>query len=234
MEPYKVSQREFSIVLVGKFDPLTMTPHWFVKNRLIPQEDLDENLAIELVYKELTKFSIANISIEIQQGILVLRSDHASFDYRVHDLAFGILAILKDVECSALGINIYTDLLFESSDFWHKIGDLIAPKPIWKNAFPESPRIGMANVQMQLNKPEREFGVYNFTVSWLETPNAIRFSLNNHFDNKVRKFIAASPDRKQALVKDFDPLSIVSVHWEQSLKFHEQIVSSILAQAEEE
>lgn len=227
MEQLDVKQRESSIVLVGEFDPLVLTPHWFAKQGMIPQEDIDENLAIELVYKDLTKFSLANIYVEIQPSTLILRSDHPSFDYRIHDLALSILSALKDCKVRALGLNLYTDVYFDSLDYWHSVGDLITPKDIWYKAIPESEKIGMANVQMQIKKPEGEQGLYNFTVGWLETPKAIRFSINNHYDDKQ----PAASKQKNLRSGSFDPIAIVTACWQQTLDFHEHLIHSLLSQA---
>ena len=235
MEQAEVRHRESSIVLVGTFDPLAMTPHWFVKQGMIPQEDIDENLAIELVYKELTKFSLANVFVEIQEGMIVLRSDHPSFDYKIHDLALGILSSVKKSEVTALGINLYTDVFFEDADFWHKVGHRLAPKDIWLQAAPDSERVGMANLQMQINKPAGEPGVYNFTVGWLDKPKAIRFSLNNHFDSKHHSgYVASTSMYKKAGSPVFDPIAIISAYWQQTLDFQSHVVNSLLAQVRQE
>ncbi|WP_256831746.1 hypothetical protein [Pseudomonas sp. Pse1] len=232
MEQLEVKQRESSIVLVGQFDPLLMSPHWFVKQGMIPQEDIDESLAIELVYKELTKFSLANIFVEIQPGTLVLRSNHESFDYKIQDIALGILAALKGAGVTALGLNLYSDIYFKSLDAWHKIGDLITPKSVWHEAMPESGNAGMASVQMQLNKPSGEVGVYNFTVGWLDQPQTTRFSLNNHFDSKPIENNRRPPSKnKGSDIHAFDPIAIVSAYWQQSLEYQAHLVDSILSQA---
>lgn len=231
MEQLDVKQRESSIVLVGEFDPLIMTPHWFAKQGMIPQEDIDENLAIELVYKDLTKFSLANIHVEIQCATLILRSDHSSFDYRIHDLAISILSVLKSHEVRAVGLNLYTDVYFNSLDGWHSVGDLITPKEVWLEAIPDSERVGMANIKMQIMKAKGERGVYNFTVGWLDTPKAIRFSINNHYDSNQ---LSSASKHKSSRSGVFDPAAIVSACWQQTLDFHEHLVSSLLSQAKQE
>lgn len=228
MEQLDVRQRESSIVLVGEFDPLVMTPHWFAKQGMIPQEDIDENLAIELVYKDLTKFSLANIHVEIQCNTLILRSDHISFDYRIHDLALSILAALKEDKVRAVGLNLYTDVYFDSLDYWHGVGDLITPKSVWLKAIPESERVGMINVQMQIIKPKGQQGLYNFTVGWPEAHKLIRFSINNHYDTKQE---SSAVRNKSGRSVAFDPIAIVTAYWQETLDFHEHLILSLLSQA---
>lgn len=236
MEQLVVKQRESSIVLVGVFDPLVMTPHWFVKQGMIPQEDINESLAIELVYKELTKFSLANVYVEVQPTTLVLRSTLASFDYKIQDIAVGVLTALKSAGVTALGLNLYTDIYFDDLEAWHKFGDLVTPKQIWQQAMPESEAVGMANIQMQINKPKGENGVYNFTIGWLDQVKLTRFSLNNHFDSKryesVRK--APVPKAKSQQAHAFDPIAIITAYWQQSLDFQEHLVTSLMSQARQE
>jgi hypothetical protein len=203
---------------------------------MIPQEDINESLAIELVYKDYTKFSLANILVEVQPGSLVLRSTLASFDYKIQDIALGVLTALKGAEVTSLGLNLYTDIYFDDLDDWHKLGDLVTPKHVWQQAMPESDAAGMANVQMQISKPKGEVGVYNFTINWLDQAKLTRFSLNNHFDTKhhdsSRKALIQKTKSQQTHV--FDPIAIVSAYWQQSLDCQEHLVTSLLSQARQE
>lgn len=232
MEQVEVKDRESSIVLVGEFQPLMMAPHWFVKHGMIPQEDIDENLTIELVYKDITKFSIANVVVEIRADMVILRSNQASFDYKIHDLAIGILSNLKAARVKAVGLNVYHDLVVGTEELWHSFGDMLAPKSMWLAASPESPRVGMASMQMQLNKPEGAPGIYNFSLGLTDMTRGVRVQINNHFDDNRFKGDVSKPIKKKGLgVSGFEPLAIVSAYWQQTLDYHYAVTESLFTQA---
>ena len=234
MEQVEVKGRESSIVLVGEFDPLAMAPHWFVKQGMIPQEDIDETLTIELVYKEITRFSVANIVVEIRPDTVVFRSAQSSFDYLIHDLALGVLTSIKSANVTAVGLNVWEDVVIRDDKLWHKFGDVLAPKTFWNVAVPESGRAGLVTLQMQLRKPDGDPGVYNFTVQISELANGMRWSLNNHFDNDKYKGVDRSPYKKKAGVKsDFDPVAVVSAYWQQTIECHGDVIASLLSQVAE-
>ncbi|MFG0394736.1 hypothetical protein ACF8LH_13130 [Pseudomonas sp. zbq_4] len=233
MDQVEIKGRESSIVLIGTFNPLEMAPHWFVKHGLIPQEDVNENLDVDIVYSEMTKFTIADIIIEVHSNKLVLRSGLESLDYRIHDLALGVLSILKKPGITALGINAYNDWYFEDIGLWHKIGDLLAPKNAWLEAVPDSPRAGLAKLQMQVRKQEGQPGIYNFGVSWLEENQWLRFTINDHYDQAQVAKNPPAPHKKGSKAAVFDPAAIISSFWQYTLDFQKHVVGRLIQQAKE-
>lgn len=234
MDRVEVKNRESSIVLVGSFNPLVMAPHWFVKNGLIPQEDVTDSLEIDVVYSELTKFTLGNIGVEITQNKMVLRSSLESHDVRIHDLALSVLALVRDAEVSALGLNVYNDWYFHDVDDWHRVGDMLAPKQPWLNVYPASPRVGLAKMQMQVKKPEGMPGVFNLGVSWLDEKKWIRFSVNDHYDgNYLGSSSAHHVGGTFQKSKKFDPVTIISTFWMDTLRLQRDIAAQIVEQARE-
>lgn len=229
MEQVEIKRRESSIVVIGTFDPREMAPHWFVKHGLIPQEDLTDVLEVDLVYSDMTKFTLGNITIEIFPGKIVLRSGIESLDYRIHDLALGILTAHKGAAVSAIGFNIFNDWFFDDAGLWHKVGDLLAPKQPWLSAVPDSPKAGLAKMQMQVTKPDGVPGIYNIGVSWLEEKQWIRFSLNDHYDESRTSDKFKSPYLKKS--KGFDAASVLTAFWQHTLDFQKQVVKSLVEQA---
>jgi hypothetical protein len=231
MEHVEVKDRESSIVLVGDFDPLLMAPHWFVKQGMLPQEDIDESLSIELVYKDITKFSVAGIVVEVRADMLILRSEQVSFDYMLHDLALGVITSVKHANITAVGLNVFDDIVISDDKLWHKFGDVLAPKEIWNVAVPNSGRAGLVNMQMQLRKPVGEPGVYNFTVQLTDRANGMRLSLNHHFDNDKFKGVEHFSYKKKS---GLDALAVVSACWQETLDCHRNAIDSLLLQVARE
>ncbi|WP_122549826.1 hypothetical protein [Pseudomonas viridiflava] len=231
MEHGEVKQREASIVIVGDFDPLMMAPHWFVKNGMIPQEDVDDNLSIDIVYKEATRFSLASIVVEILVDRVILRSYLSSFDYKIHDLAVGILSLpaFKNTKVSGVGLNVFHDVSVTDDEVFHRLGDRLAPKDIWLNSMPDIDRAGLWQLQVQLVKASNVPGVYNFTAVRSEIKNGLRFSLNNHFDDvNFRGELKKSPTKKPKGSHVFDAVALVSAYWQETLDVHVHVIDSLL------
>jgi hypothetical protein len=226
--------REASIVLVGDFDPLLLVPQWFISNQLLPQEDAVENLAIEIIYKDLTRFTLPNISIEIQPGRMILRSDNESLDFMIVDLAVGVLTIQSKIEVTAVGLNLHEDYKFEDADVWNGVGDMLAPKDIWYEASPESPKAGLSNLQIQVSKKKGERGVYNFSVAWLERQGWTRFQTNDHYDVNQKPLDDQGFAIKGFKFEKFDPVKVIAAGWEISRAFHHRTIRVLIDKAEKE
>jgi hypothetical protein len=227
-------EREASIVLVGDFDPLLLVPQWFISNQLLPQEDAAENLAIEIVYKDLTRFTLPNISIEIQPTRMVLRSDNESLDFMIVDLAVGLLTIQSKIEVTAIGLNLYEDYKFEDADVWNGVGDMLAPKDLWYEANPESPKAGLANLQVQVRKQKGERGVYNFSVAWLERQGWTRFQTNDHYDVNQKPLDDDGVLIKGVNFDKFDPVKVIATGWDTSRECHYRTIKVLIDKAEKE
>lgn len=234
MQAGNPQEREASIVLVGDFDPLLLVPQWFITHKLLPQEDAADNLAIEIVYKDLTRFTLPNITIEVQPGRMVLRSDNESLDFMIVDLALGVLTILGGDQVTAVGLNLYEDYKFDDSRVWNGVGDMIAPKDIWSQIYPDSPKAGLAHLHMQVRKPLRDRGIYNFNVSWLERQGWTRFQTNDHYDLKQKPIDVDGSVIKGASFDKFDPVKIISSGWETRRDFHSKAVRTLIDRAESE
>ncbi|HGM6313407.1 hypothetical protein [Pseudomonas juntendi] len=227
-------EREASIVLVGDFDPLLLVPQWFINNKLLPEEDAVDNVAIEIVYKDLTRFTLPNITVEIQPSRVVLRSDRESLDFMIVDLAVGILTILNKVQITALGLNVFEDYEFEDNAVWNEVGDILAPKGVWSEILPETPKAGLQNLQIQIRKPIRERGVYNFNVSWLERHGWTRFQTNDHYESGQKPVDGNGLPLKGVSFEKFDPVKLISAGWDSRKEFHLRAVQTLIARAEKE
>lgn len=227
--------RDASIVLVGEFDPMLLVPQWFVNHKLLPSEDIISNLAIEIVYKDLTRFTLPNITVEIQPDRLTLRSGIESLDFMIVDLAVGVLSLNKKLNVTAVGLNLREDYYFEDSRHWNNIGDILAPKDIWYEISPDSAKAGLTNLSMQVRRPVGERGVFNFSVSWLERRGWTRFQTNLHYASS--QSVIDSEGRllpKGKFKQGFDPLRIVSECWPDSRDFQKRAVDSLLRKAQGE
>lgn len=212
---YERKRRESSIVFIGDFSPLILTPSWFIRNKLLPLEDF-ENITTTVSVKELTKFSLAAVSVDVQESTLILKSSEEHYDYLIRDLAEGILTLLPEFKVTALGLNRSLDLECSDLDFWHYLGDTLAPKNLWVDAIPESPRVGLTNLQLQAQRESPEEGILNFSVSWMNSPKWFHFSMNNHFNIT------------EDSISDLNAVNIISAFWDRASCDFERVFSGVI------
>lgn len=205
---------ESSIVLVGKFYPLLLVPQWFVRHGLLSDEEVEEQLQIECILKEFTKFSLSSITIEIQEDRIVLRCTLPEFNYLIKDLATGIIANLPELEITSMGLNFTQEIEFHDEKFWHFSGDYLAPKTIWEEIVPNSPRVGLRTLNLQASKRDEEIGVFNFTYAWSNKPLWSRLVLNHHITNGND---ILDKKKKDFAAKKFDPYRIIIEDWDSTL-----------------
>jgi hypothetical protein len=150
----------------------------------------------------------------------------------IRDLAVGLVTFLPESKVTALGLNVVEQVQFFESDFWHFIGDTLAPKELWKEALGISSHIGLKSVNLQMPKVD-DSGVYNLNYAWLQKPCWSQFGFNDHYSASSESTIN-SKSAKLAVDEVFDPLSILMGFWEQSLEMQDAYVSKILDRLSQE
>ncbi|GEM_PF-6890578 len=211
MQLYAAKKFDFSIVLVGRFFPLLMRPEWFARHELLPLEDA-ESAEVEVVVKELSRFSFSSVTVEVQEERLVIRTSEETLAYLIADLAIGVIANVPETEVNAVGMNVAIDFECNDTKFWHFVGDTLAPKDIWNEAVPNAVRVGLKNLQLQVSMPSAArsdsavLHLQNYSVSWLKLKDWLQFSMNNHFG--LKEEFASS---------DFDAVSIIREGFQDSV-----------------
>lgn len=233
MELYQKCSREASVVLVGTFFPLLLTPQWFIRNNLLPAEDADSQIGVEVIVKEITKFRMSSISVDVQEERVVFRSESKEFDYLIRDLAVGLVTFLPEANVTALGMNVVEQVEFLDTDFWHFIGDKFAPKEIWLEALGGSPHVGLKGLSLQVAKPDGVLGLYNLSFGLSPGSSKASIGFNDHYSlgcvTPSRK-----GDGKPQNDDDFNPLDILLNSWESTLEYQGLIVERMLSKLAED
>jgi hypothetical protein len=127
-----VADKNYSIVLLGKFFPPTFQPSWLAAKKLI-REGEAEKADVKIVHQSLTQFSLpwGNIQVEPEKFAITM-NDTAGVEL-ARQLAVGIFTTLSKVPVSALGINQHVHFGVEDAKVWHEIGHKLIPKQaIWE------------------------------------------------------------------------------------------------------
>lgn len=97
----------------------------------------------------------------------------------MRDLVLGIFSILAETPITRMGLNWTFEFKLPSEEKWHAMGDLLAPKDLWRDLVPGRP--GLKTLTIQGQRPTRESpGVVNVRIE-PRAGNGVFFEVNNDF-----------------------------------------------------
>ena len=128
-------RQQYSLVLVGNFNPAMFQPEWFKINSIISSEDFDLARSDTLknsiiVTPQLTIFKTTQLNIKIDQNRFEIIAEKEPF-VSVIDFASKTFENLGSFTLKAFGFNYSGHYKVDDISSWHKIGDRLAPKSYW-------------------------------------------------------------------------------------------------------
>lgn len=186
-----------AVVVLGKFDPLLITPRWLREMNLIGAEDY-ESYAIEIISKGVSSVSYGSLQLKVLPTTLQVTTDAPNDAEAARDLAAGILLSGGTQSVSALGINRSVHFQVNQGRN-HAIGDALAPKAMWSEVL-HLP--GLQNLNIRGVRDDGYGGSVNVQVqsSNLIEPG-IYISINDHNNLTLAESPAdrdTPPDLEQA------------------------------------
>lgn len=188
---HQVKRLDAIIVAVGHFNPAIISPAWLQRNDLISESDADGAMeTLQALVKEgLMSFDTSWFSFRLVHEQMAL-STTAGATPRIRDLAASIFRLLPETPVTALGINFAADLQFDSTDEYHRFGDILVPKDIWSMLYPGL-NAGVASLQLAVDStPRTQLGAAEsapeqrrFTIqpSNVIGANAVHIAYNHHY-----------------------------------------------------
>ncbi len=146
-----------AIVAVGAFNPAIFSPDWLEKNNLLGSEDADaaRELKSLVVSHQVTVYETEWFALQILENQFSLTSKGA-LSLAFKDLAVGILTLVPHTPVTAIGLNFLGHYRLDSEADWHKFGDVLAPKQIWKELYSvEKYAAGIADLTMLIQEGQR-------------------------------------------------------------------------------
>lgn len=133
-----------SIVLLGRFEPATLTPTWLATNQLVRTEEA-ENATVGILHREIVDFNLGWVRLLVTTDRF-FASAEAAHELELVDLVLGIFAFVEPSPIEAMGLNRKMSFRMPSVALWHALGHRLAPKEPWTGIL-ENP--GMAGVSVQ-------------------------------------------------------------------------------------
>lgn len=147
-----------SIVAVGAFNPAIFTPDWLERNNLIGKDDLDGALKGEslIVSHQVCAFETDWFALQVLEEQFLLTSK-GPLTPAFADLAIGILSLVPHTPITAVGLNFLGHYRLASTDEYHRVGDVLAPKTIWASLYPEEhSTAGLADLTMRIQHTDKD------------------------------------------------------------------------------
>jgi len=149
-----------SLVLLGSFNPAIYSPEWLFARGLVSERERD-TATIDIVSKQISQFSVADMVLVADQDKFILRTATIDRLMQVRDIAVGIFGLLDQTPITAGGMNRDMHFASPSTETWHRIGHTLAPKDLWSGLIE---RPGLSSLKIEGFRAEREVGVLRIQV----------------------------------------------------------------------
>jgi hypothetical protein len=214
---YSLHQQRSSIIWVAAVSPTNFTPEWFGFYNLLSEEDIN---AVDM--------KIGHESISCDFGWLEVNSFPQRVQFRLAkpgleqafaDFVSSVITLLDTVKSYGLGLNSEFTYNVNDKDDYHKLGDVLIPKPLWYENVTsslidvEKQHIGMKSCRVVLedesafeSEERRENGKNYFDQIFIDVNSkrskkeglaqGVEFSFNHHLaaiDGNETKFTMDIP-----------------------------------------
>lgn len=147
---------ESTIVVIGSFNPAIFSPDWLAHNKLIGKDDAKSASSNEslIISRQVAVVETDGFILQVLENKFSLASKGAVTPM-MKDLAVGIMTVIPQTPVIAVGLNFIGHYKFTTRAEYHRIGDVFAPKHIWKTIFPDG-ALGLANLSIKIQPCERD------------------------------------------------------------------------------
>ncbi|MCB5362087.1 hypothetical protein CSB62_12370 [Vibrio splendidus] len=136
---YEIRNKSLSVVVVGGFSAINLTPERLHRYEILNDTDLD-SAEVEFLSGGQLSFKLPWVVLNVvpvdavMSRIALQLTDIGSLK-QFYDLARSIVNIFDTSAASALGINFTAEVVHDKTSEWHKFGDSILPKTAWNSIF---------------------------------------------------------------------------------------------------
>ena len=184
-------RKQYSIVLLGDFNPGMFQPEWFCRHNVISEEDADfakdQNSHTPLIVTpQITFFRTPQMTIQVETNRFEAKADKEPL-VTIVDFVTKTFENLGGYKITAFGLNYTAHYRIGSLEELHKIGDILAPKECWEDFLEgevsgNNRKSGLASIQMKKVK-EGSDGYILFALQPSPTvTNGLLLSCNDHND----------------------------------------------------
>lgn len=148
------------VVLVGSFNPAIFHPEWFLRQKLIGEQDAKE-ADVKVVSGGVTDIRLCGLRLQCVGDRVNFGTANVSYAEKMQDLIVHTFTLLSHTPIVACGINPTAHYSVGSAEYWHTIGHTLAPKEVWSEML-EKP--GMQALVIKAPRKGEFPGEINVTV----------------------------------------------------------------------
>lgn len=221
-----------SIVAVGDFNPAIFTPDWLERNNLIGKEDLDEARkgTSLIVSHQVCAYETNLFALQVLEEQFSLTSK-GPLTPAFSDLAIGILSLVPHTPITAIGINFFAHFRLTSTKEFHQVGDVLAPKTIWDDLYPEdNVTAGLVDLTMLIQNTDKDRNPVSSNEKRIsiqpstKVRNGVFFAFNDHHTVTPSDGAATAAElAADVLIDGWEPA------WNEAVRVFDVILSRALA-----
>ena len=155
MDPGQPEIEGASIVLIGSFNPAILHPEWLAARSLIRSEEAEAG-KVEIVSRQLTVFRLTWLELQVQDNRFAAHTTDPAHYQTLQELVLGIFNFLEFTPIEQMGMNHHMHFSMEREDDWHKLGDILAPKDVWRDVLPGLRSDGLPGLRTLVMEGRRE------------------------------------------------------------------------------
>lgn len=150
----EVSSDDYSVVLIGDFNPKICQPAWFAAQALIRESEA-EAANVEIIHSDFTSFSTDWFVMQIARDRFSATAKSSAYKEHLRDLVLGTFHKLSHTPLTQMGINYSARVRFKSDVDWHCFGHFLSPKAPWAGLLTKP---GMRSVSVEGARPDDLLG----------------------------------------------------------------------------
>jgi hypothetical protein len=210
----EIERNNWSIVLIGSFNPAIFHPSWFLVNEVISKETA-ESAEVHVVHSEVASVTLGPLRLDVQRNRFSLQTEQSP-EISLLDFVLRVFGdLLPHSQITQFGINRTVYFRAPSSERRTQLGRTFAPTTPW-GAFGE--RIegsqgvtlgGMTNVSMREVLVEAAWSGHCearlMPAYEIDADTGIQTHVNNHFELKDYKEGDGAMAALEVLKNEFEP-----------------------------
>lgn len=171
---------EYSVVLIGDFNPKIYQPAWFASQDLLRASEA-EGAQIEIIHADLTSFSTDWFVMQVARERFSVTVKSSVYRVHLRDLILNTFRTLSHTPLRQMGINYTARIRFHSALDWHCFGHFLLPKSPWTTLLSKP---GMRRVSVEAARPDDRRGwVMVDVLPVLSLDNEAQVIVNDHCES---------------------------------------------------
>lgn len=222
-----------AIIVVGDFNPAIFSPDWLEGNNLIGKNDAEAAREKSqgkslIVSHQVAAFETKWFALQVIENQFSLTSKDA-LSPAFRDLAVGIFQLLSHTPVTAVGLNFMAHFKMATENEYHHVGDVLAPKDIWKALYPDD-IAGLADITIRIQHGVRGEPVKTNDEKRisLQPSNKFKFGVffayNDHHDVSNPSEDSLKPAERVAAIIDKE----WEASWKDAIRVFDGLLSSVL------